>query len=386
MGFFRNFLGALFRTTENGEVIEVNSYVPDKEQLGLMVDIYALHTAVETKANLLANCEYKTYRNGKETRGPMWALLNYKPNDNQSATQFWAEFYCKLFYYGEVLVFPYHDQYIIADSFQREDYAIKEQLFHGITRGDFTYNRSFLMSEVIYVREQNNAARALKTGLLNRINTLTASTVENLEKSGGEKVFLNVPANANGDKSFADKYNDLMNNRFKSFFSRKNAVLPLTNGMQAAFHKSENGSAEVDNIKKLLNTALTQAALAHGLSPALLTGEVAGIKEAMDWTLTIGIDPPANAVSEELTTKLWKREEICGGNFIAADTSNIKHIDIFDIASAVDKLISSGFLSIDEGRSAAGLQRIGSDWSKKHYLTKNYQAIDKLEELSGNTN
>lgn len=386
MGFFRNFLGALFKTTENGEVIEVNSYVPDKEQLGLMLDIYALHTAVETKANLLANCEYKTYRNGVETRGPNWALLNYKPNDNQSATQFWTEFYCKLFYYGEVLAFPYKDQYIIADSFHRENYAVIEQVFNSITRGDFTYNRAFKMSEVIYVKEQNEATRALKAGILSRINTLAASAADSYQKSGGEKVFLNVPANASGGKDFEKNYTDLMNSRFKSFFREKNAVLPLMNGMQAAFHKSEGGSEEIDNLKKLLNTALTQAALAQGLSPALLTGEVAGIKEAMDWTLTIGIDPPANAVSEELTNKLWSREEICRGNYIVADTSNIKHIDVFEIATAADKLISSGFLDIDECRSAAGLQRTGEDWAQKHYLTKNYQPIDKLEELSGNTN
>lgn len=385
MGFFRNFLGNLFKVTENGEVIEVNNYVPDKEQLGLMLDIYALHTAVETKANLLANCEYKTYRNGKETRGPMWALLNYQPNDNQSATQFWTEFYCKLFYDGEVLVFPYHDQYIIADSFHRENYAIKEQLFHSITRGDFIYNRSFLMSEVIYVKEQNEAARVLRAGLLSRINALAANAADSIEKSGGEKVFLNVPMNASGNKDFEKNYTDLMNNRFKSFFSNKNAVLPLTNGMQAAFHKTEGEADGVDNIKKLLNSALTQAALAHGLSPALLTGEVAGIKEALDWTLTVGIDPPANAVSEELSNKLWGREEIYKGNFIVADTSNIKHIDIFDIASSADKLISSGFSNVDEVRSAAGLQRTGEDWAQKHYLTKNYQPIDKLEELSGNS-
>lgn len=384
MGKFRDFLDNLiFKNVKNGELINLSTYKPSSDELSLMIDAYALHSAIEIKAKLLANCEYKTYRGGKEIRGPTWVQLNYKPNVNQSATEFWTELYSKLFYYEEALVFQFEDQWIIADGFDRDDYALRETIFRNVYRGDFTYGRSLKISEVFYFAHSSEATRSLKLGLLQQYDRLVSSAAESYKKSGGEKVLLNIPASAQGDSKFAEKFNDLMNNRFRSFFEKKNAVLPLTNGMQGSFHSAAGSGKEVEDIERLVSSSLKQAAIAQGISPALLTGEVAGIKEALDWSLTVGIDPAANIVSEEITTKLNSRDEIANGNFIVADTTNIKHIDIFDIAGSVDKLISSGFLDIDEARSSAGLQKTGEEWAQKHYLTKNYQPIDKLEELSG---
>jgi hypothetical protein len=61
------------------------------------------------------------------------------------------------------------------------------------------------------------------------------------------------------------------------------------------------------------------------------------------------------------------------------DTTAVKHTDIFDTAANIDKLIASGFASIDELRDKAGLYEINEDWSQKHYLTKNYDGIQNVE-------
>ena len=57
------------------------------------------------------------------------------------------------------------------------------------------------------------------------------------------------------------------------------------------------------------------------------------------------------------------------------DTTQIKHIDIFDISTAVDKLLSSGYASIDELRVLSGMLPLNTDWSRKHWMTKNYTEI-----------
>ena len=61
------------------------------EEQRMLIDAYALFTAIDMAAALAANCEYKTYNDGKEVKGPLWVMLNYKPNKNQSATEFWIE-------------------------------------------------------------------------------------------------------------------------------------------------------------------------------------------------------------------------------------------------------------------------------------------------------
>ncbi len=59
------------------------------------------------------------------------------------------------------------------------------------------------------------------------------------------------------------------------------------------------------------------------------------------------------------------------------DTSTVNHVDIFDMADKIDKLISSSFACVDEVREKSGLDRLDEEWSSRHLLTKNYEFIDK---------
>jgi hypothetical protein len=66
------------------------------------------------------------------------------------------------------------------------------------------------------------------------------------------------------------------------------------------------------------------------------------------------------------------------GTYLRIDTSSIKHIDLFGISVAFDKLIASGAYSIDELRVKSGDVALNTDYSKQHYITKNYQKIETL--------
>lgn len=386
MSVFSDFLGNIFtkRSKAPGSVSfpSLNEVLYGDESTRIQINTYALFTAIEMLANLMANCEIKTYRRGKEYKGNLWERLNYRPNVNQTATEFWREFYEKLLYYGEALVFETADeQMIIADGFNVSDYEIKEKYFSDVYRGTFQSYRVYKMSEVLYIRYPNANAAALRSGLLTQYEKLIHSAADSYENGGGNKVLLNIPGAAQGTPNFMENYNDLMNNRFKSFFKNRNAVLPLWNGMQAAFSSgSSSHSDSVKDITTLVNDALARAAQAFKLSPALLTGDIAGIKDALNFSLTAALDPLANAISEQLTVKFCSAKEITEQTYIAADTSNIKHIDIFDIASSVDKLISSGFASPDEVRVFAGLQATGLPAMQEHYFTRNYALIDEIFE------
>ena len=81
-------------------------------------------------------------------------------------------------------------------------------------------------------------------------------------------------------------------------------------------------------------------------------------------------------IGEEFTYKIYSEDQIIDGYAIEADTTNIKHIDIFDLATSIDKLIASGFLSIDEVREKAGLRGLNELWSTVHYMTLNYTTAE----------
>lgn len=367
-----DWFGRLFSRSEKNIIL--SEYRNDLQN-GIALQAFALFTTIDMIASLIAKCEFKTYQGGKEHKGYEWYSLNIKPNKNQCSTEFWQEFVSKLLFYREVLVIPVSNQLIIADDFQKEEFAVKETEFTQVSRGDMVFNRKYKSSDVLYLRYSNTDAMAIINSIFSMYEKLIASASDKYVKSGGQKGTLEIPAAAKGDKDFEKKYADLMNNHFKSYFKATNAVLPLWNGMKYSPTTSDSAKKttnEISDISKLVDDALSRAAQAYKIPPALVRGDVAGIKDAVDMLLTVCIDPLTDMIDEELTGKKFTPEEVMSGSFIKADTSCIKHVDIFDIAANADKLIASGILCIDETREKSGLMPTGEEWAKRHYITKNY--------------
>ena len=55
-------------------------------------------------ANALSKCEIRTYKDGEESHDDLWYRLNYQPNVNQNATQFWNKFVNTLYDKNEALI------------------------------------------------------------------------------------------------------------------------------------------------------------------------------------------------------------------------------------------------------------------------------------------
>lgn len=344
-------------------------------QNSIALESFALFTTIEMIASLIAKCEFKTYKNGKEFKGYEWHSLNVKPNKNQNSTAFWQEVIGKLLFYGEVLVISVSNQLIIADDFQKDEFAVKETEFTQVSRGDLTFNRKFKMSDVLYLRYSNNDVMSIINNIFGMYEKLIESASDKYIKAGGQKGILEISALAQGDKDFEKKYTKLMNEHFKSYFNANDAVLPLWEGMKFVPTTSDSAKKttnEITDISKLVDDAMSRAAQAFKVPPALVRGDVAGIKDAVDMLLTVCIDPLADMIGEELTGKKFTPDEVISGQYIGVDTTCIKHIDIFDIAANADKLISSSMLSPDETRGKAGLNPTGEEWAQKHYMTKNY--------------
>lgn len=359
-------------------------------QNNIALEAFALFTTIDMIASFVAKCEFKVYQNGKEQKGYEWYSLNVKPNKNQTSTEFWQEFVSKLLFYREVLVITVGEQLIIADDFQKEEFAVKDTEFTSVSRGDMTFNRKYKMSDVLYIRYSNSDATQIINNIFNMYETLISVASDKYVKAGGQKGILEISAAAEGTKDFEKKYRDLMNNYFKSFFKSNNAVLPLWNGMKYTAITSDSvkkATNEISDISNLVDDAMSRAAQAYKIPPALVRGDVAGISDAVDLMLTVCIDPIANVISEGLTGAKFSREDVINGSFIMADTTCIKHVDIFDVAANADKLFSCGMVNIDELREKAGMIPIGEKWSQDHYITKNYTNAKDGENLNdSNTN
>ena len=78
-----------------------------------------------------------------------------------------AKFLLYTFKNNEVLVVVSDDnQLLIADDFYRNEYALYEDTFSEVTIKNYTYQRNFKMSEVIYLQYNNEKLDKFTDGLL----------------------------------------------------------------------------------------------------------------------------------------------------------------------------------------------------------------------------
>lgn len=385
MGFWAWLEGKL----STGKTVEVTAntieqFVDQERLSNLVAEELTVHAAINLIANSISKCEFKTLSKGKEQQGEEYYVWNYEPNKNQNSSQFLQELVATLLYRNECLVVENMGQLIIAESFTKEEYALKETVFSNVYRKGLTFDRTFRMSEVLYFRLNNKNIRQLLTNLCNGYNTLLDEAVDKYEKAGGEKGTLHIDALATGAKyggrSFEEVYEDLMNNRFKRFFNSRSAVLPLFNGFtytKQAAEQSKKSTSEMKDITDVLDEIVVTVARAFNIPPALLKGDVSDVEKVTQNFLAFCVDPICEMLQTEINRKRYGKRQVQQGCYLKIDTTTIMHVDVFAIAEKIDKLISSGMYCIDELRKKLGETELGTEESRKHWITKNYTDIAK---------
>lgn len=369
----------------------------DEEDLTLFLNAYAVYVVTSLISAIVSNSEFKVYMKDDkgeivETRGRMWYKLNMKPNENQRGTAFIQEIVRKLLF-GEVLVVEVNEDFFVADGYNVEEKTITGNKFTEVKKDNYTFRDKFKAGEVVYIKYDNDKAKFLLAGINDMYDELTNAAKDKYKRSAEEKGVLKISQAERNKPDFEEKMEKIINDRFKKYFSRGNHVLPLFEGYEYKSETAESTkkySNEVTDMKELVGEALARAAQAYKVPVGLIRGDVAGIKDAYTMLLTNCIDPIAAMLSEGFTTAVFSEEEVIDGCEIVADTSNLKHVDIFDMASSIDKLIASGFLSIDEVRLASGLKPLNKEWSKAHYMTLNYTtaqaSVEAGNEVTGADN
>jgi len=347
----------------------------------LNIELFAAFSAINLIASSVSKCEFKTYMKGIEFKGDIYYKWNVEPSKNKNSSQFQQELITKLLFNNEVLVLPIGDQLIIADSFYQEEFAIAENTFSSITSGTLSFNKTYNMSDVYYYKLGNTDIRSLLSNLIKGYNDLLNMSVDKYDQSGGRKGILDINSTARGNAKFQETLENLMNKKFKTYFESRNAVLPLENG----YTYTENGgeatkksTSEIADIAVITKEIFERTGQAFKIPPSLLRGDIADIGATTDNYLTFCVDPLCCMIGEENNRKDYGKAAFLAGNYMRIDTTTIKHIDLFSISEAFDKLIASGGYSIDDLRVKAGDVALNTTWSKQHVITKNYQKIESL--------
>lgn len=383
---------------------EIEAYINREEWDRLAVYDFALHSGINIIANALSMCEVRTFRRWEETRADQYYRWNLEPNVNMNAAQFKQKLVWTLIYKNECLVVQSRDgEFLIADSYTHMQNALGQDTFENVTvSGDeeggtanpYTFRRTFWMRDVLFYRLSNRNITALLKQLMRDYDSMLKAAVQKFYKAGGERGVLSIDANAASagygmkedgtPRTFNDVYTELINNQFRQYFKSPNAVLPLFRGFDyqtKGTEASKKSTSEVKDVTDLTGEIYGRVANALQIPPALLKGDIADVTALTRNLITFAIDPIASMIETENNRKLYGRE-VLEGTYQMIDTSAIMHMSAAELAEASDRMISCGGWNIDEVRRKAGDAPLHTEWSQKHFLTKNYAGMEEAQETA----
>lgn len=346
-----------------------------------------LEIAISYIANTISKCEFKVFEKGEEVKNELYYMLNVNPNPNQNSSQFLNALINRYFRTKQgALVFPdsKKNRLYVADGFSMEEKPFAENIFSSISIENETMKRKYKASEVFYFRLDDVRIKSLIDGAADQYVTVMQAAIDGFLRRNGKKYKLALENHKAGDAEFKRMYDEVIKKQLETFVTNPNSVYVQYKGTNLEEFDKTNAntsgmSADIIAIRKEMFDMVAQA---FKIPLSMMYGNITNINDMINMFLTFTIDPLADMISEEFTRKMYPYDDWKKGNYVKCDTSGISHVDILDVADKVDKAISSGVVCIDEMRKRLDMQELGTDFGKKHFVTKNYSSTE--DELSKN--
>ncbi|KAA9534127.1 phage portal protein [Listeria monocytogenes] len=332
----------------------------------------AISTCINYIARTMAQTNFQVRDNNKLIKDKLYFKLNVRPNTDDSAFTFWRKVFYKLIYDNECLIIKTDtDDFLIADSFIRNELAVYEDTFTSVIVKDYEFKRSFAMGEVLYLEYNNEKLRAFVDGMFEDFGELFGRMINaqlrNFQIRGA--VNFKLPGAA-AQEAFKEKLQQYVNDLYGSFQSKEIAIVPQLDGLnyEEFGQSSVNNKQSFDEITKLKNAMTDNVAEILGIPPALVHGQMADLESNDKSYMKYCIGPFLKMIEDEMNAKFFTESEFLKGHHINA----VQKKDVLELAEKVDKLISSGTYSPNEIRDKLGDERVNDPELDKYYITKNY--------------
>lgn len=335
----------------------------------------ALETCINFIARTISQTEFRYMRGNERIRNDLDYAFNVRPNTDMSASDFWQTVIAKLISDNEVLIIPYKDQLLIADSFLRNEYALYPDTFQSVTVKNFMFNEKvWNMDEVIYLTYNNKRLTTFLDGLISDYAELFGSLIDSSKRSF--QIRGAIKFDTAQDLNDTEKTQSLINKITSAVRDKATAIFPLFKGIN--YEEFSNGSVKgpsAEDINKVKRALIDDVANILGIPINLLHGDVAELDSGLKAYIKLCNNPLVKKITDELNAKTITRQEYQNGEHIKAIGVKVK--DVFELAAAFDKLIASGAFTQNELREEAGFERSDNPKLDEYILTKNYESIDE---------
>ncbi|MDA1815458.1 phage portal protein [Bacillus cereus] len=368
-------LGSVFKRNKELEFMVDLDIITDTANR-LHMKRLAIDTCVSFLGRTISQSEFRV-RHGKAfEKNELYYRLNVRPNKNMTASTFWERFVRKLIYDNECLVIQADDgDLLIADGFQHNEYAVFEDTFTNVIVKDYTFKRSFRQSEVIHLKYRNDKLSPLIDGLFTDYGDLFSRILSSQKRKNQVRGTVDMEMTGAKTEENIAKLQKFIDDMYQAFGNKDIAIVPQQKGFN--YNEIYNGVANgpsVEEINKVTNGFLNQVAMAIGIPTALIYGEMADVEKQTKNYMLFTVNPLLKKLSDESNVKFFEMKDYLGGQRI--EIKSISYQSIFDLATSIDKLISSGAFTGNEIRLEGGYESSNDPNLDKHYITKNYTQMN----------
>lgn len=370
-----------------GTEVSVGDFLDaDAESVVVGLEIYlqrmAFWSCVRKIGAAVAAVEWETYRRGKSVKAREYWSWNYSPNPNETREQFFSRLIGQMFLYQEALVIETRGgARYVADAFSVEK-KLTGDIYRDISVDGESVPGTFAAGDVLHFTITGDRIRQILIAIAAVEGKLLKTASSSYIRNSGMRGTLRVDDVAEADPDFEEDYEDLINNKFKKYFTAENAVLPLFNGYEFTERNSSGGSTKANltgtrDIRNLIDDIIELTAQAIGIPASIAAGKnvtEADFKEFM----TLSVQPLVRMIAEEMNRKIYGRDLVFAGTYIVPNYAGVRYTDLFDVANPIDKLIGSGAFCINDIRVRLGLDVIDEPWAWQHWMTKNYSSVEDL--------
>ena len=281
----------------------------------------------------------------------------------------------QLIYDNEVLIVVSDSkELLIADSFYREEYALYDDIFKDVTVKDYTYQRTFTMQEVIYLKYNNNKVTHFVESLFEDYGKIFGRMIGAQLKNYQIRGILKSASSA-----YDEKIQAFTNKLFNTFNKNQLAIAPLIEGFdyEELSNGGKNSNMPFSELSELMRDAIKNVALMIGIPPGLIYGETADLEKNTLVFEKFCLTPLLKKIQNELNAKLITQSMYLKDTRIEIVGVNKK--DPLQYAEAIDKLVSSGSFTRNEVRIMLGEEPSDNPELDEYLITKNYEKANSGE-------
>lgn len=345
--------------------------------------IMAKNTVLDFVARTMSTLEVK-FKNKNDTAD--WEyILNVRPNSDMSAAVFWEKFFYRLLDDNEVLViFTDDNQLLIADDFSRTRYAVYDDVFTNVMVKDYVFQRSWKMSDVIYVEYNNEELDRFTKGLFDDYSELFGRILEIAMRNNQIRGSVSIESTGSVNeekgkdgKTRSQRLQDYIDKVYNAFKTKSVAIVAKIKGFDYEEYTNKQGvsNQSLDELNKMKSSLIDDIANAIGVPTALIYGEKAELDSNIKAFRKLCITPLVKKIQDELMAKILTRQEYGKGERIKV--TNVLPISILENATQIDKVVSSATFLRDEVREEVDYEPLPEGEGQQLIMTKNYQKVLK---------